>query len=344
MLYRCAAHAPETGHGGGAPRRRGHRVIDIHCHVYVAEAEPLFGPDEEEDDSLTGRINAEQHRLTLPALTDPLVRLADMERMGIDLQALSPAPFQYGYWLPPETGRAAARTINDRIAALAAEHPDRFVAMGTVPLQEPGMAVAELERCMGTLGMRGIEISTHVNGTDLSRAGLDRFFARAEELGAPLFMHPIGTSIDQRMEDHYLPNLLGHPIESALALAHLVFDGTLARHPGLKLCVAHGGGFLHGYWGRLDHAWRQRADCRQHIDRPPSDFLRQVHVDTVVFDPVQLGHLIEAWGAGRVLLGTDYPFDMGEADPVGLLDRLGGLGEDDRAAIEGGNAARLLGL
>lgn len=343
MLYRCAAHAPETGHG--TARTRGHRVIDIHCHVYVAEVEPLFGPDEEDDDdSLTGRINAEQHRLTLPALTDPLVRLADMERMGIDMQALSPAPFQYGYWLPPETGRAAARGINDRIAALAAEYPDRFVAMGTVPLQEPGMAVAELERCMAELGMRGIEISTHVNGTDLSRAGLDCLFARAEELGALLFMHPIGTSIGQRMDDHYFPNLLGHPIESALALGHLVFDGTLARHPGLKLCVAHGGGFLHGYWGRLDHAWRQRADCRQHIDRPPSDYLKQVHVDTVVFDPVQLGHLIEAWGAERVLLGTDYPFDMGEADPRGLIGRVAGLGDEDRAAIEGGNAARLLGL
>ena len=123
-----------------------------------------------------------------------------------------------------------------------------------------------------------------------------------------------------------------------------MFDGTLERHPDLKLCVAHGGGFLHGYWGRLDHAWRARADCRVHIDRPPSHYLGRVHVDTVVFDAMELGHLIEAWGAERVLLGTDYPFDMGEADPCGLLGRVAGLGETERAAIAGGNAARLLGL
>ncbi|MCB0221128.1 MAG: amidohydrolase [Chrysiogenetes bacterium] len=350
MLFRCARHAPEQGHGHGRASAKGarNRRIDIHCHVYVAEVEALL-PDDDDGaqdaiGSLTDRINAEQHRLTLPALTDPEVRLADMERQGIDIQVLSPAPFQYGYHLPPETGREVARTINERIATLAEGHPSRFTALGTVPLQEPGMAVAELERCVTELGMKGIEIDTRVNGRDLTRVGLERLFARAEELGAVLFMHPIGTSIAQRMDDHYFPNLLGHPMESALALGHLVFDGWLARHPDLKLVVAHGGGFLPAYWGRLDHAWRTRADCRQNIDREPSHYLRRVHVDTVVFDALELRHLIEAWGPERVLLGTDYPFDMGEPDPVGLLGRVDGLTASARALIECGNAARLLGM
>jgi len=348
MLFRCAHHAPEKGHGTTPSPTRRHRRIDIHCHVYVAAVEAIVSDDgevaEEAEASLTDRINAEQHRLILPALTDPDVRLADMERMGIDVQVLSPAPFQYGYHLPAELGREAARTINETIADLAARHPDRFIALGTIPLQQPEMALAELERCMDELGMKGIEINTHVNGCDLTRAGLAQVFARAEELGAVLFMHPIGTSFGQRMRDHYFANLLGHPIESALALGHLVFDGYLARYPDLKLVAAHGGGFLPSYWGRLDHAWHARADCRLEIDCPPSDYLRKVHVDTVVFDAIELGHLIEAWGAERVLLGTDYPFDMGEPDPVGLLDKVGGLDDSQIALIEGGNAARLLGL
>jgi aminocarboxymuconate-semialdehyde decarboxylase len=198
-----------------------------------------------------------------------------------------------------------------------------------------------MKRCVNDLGMRGIEISSHVAGRELAEPEFRPFFAAAEELDVLLFMHPLGFTHGQRLSEHYFNNLIGNPIESTLAVAHLIFGGVLDRYPGLKLCVAHGGGYLPTYWGRMDHAWRARADCRQHISKPPSEYLRQIYFDTLVFDRRQLEFLLETYGAEHLLMGTDYPFDMAEPDPVGFH---GGLDEIDRAKILGGNAARLLKL
>jgi aminocarboxymuconate-semialdehyde decarboxylase len=213
--------------------------------------------------------------------------------------------------------------------------------MGTVPLQDTDMAVAELKRCVNELGMRGIEIGTNVDGSELADERLRPFFAAAEDLGLLVFMHPLGFSHGQRLAKHYLDNILGNPIESAIALSHLIFSGVLDAHPALKLLVAHGGGYLPGYWGRMDHAFRAREDCRRHIDREPSSYLREVFLDTLVFDAAQLDFLVRTHGADKLCLGSDYPFDMAEPDPVPFHD---GLDEADKAAILGLNAAALLGL
>lgn len=354
MIFKCAVHAPSTG-AGNAPQvhRRGRTMtVDIHCHcncaavaeMMQAEAERAGRPPLAYGSALTQEVNRDQLAAIAPQMDSVEVRLADMDRMGIDVQALSVPPYQFYYWADPETGRDAARKLNEYLIETAAQAPDRFVALGTVPLQNPEMAVAELERCMRELGMRGVEILTHVEGTELSRAGLDPFFARAEELGALIFIHPDGFTHGERFQEHYFLNLVGHPIENTLAIGHLVFDGVLDRHPGLKICVAHGGGYAPMYGGRFDHGWHARPDCRQQIAEPPSTYMKQLYFDSVVFEPDQLGFLIGKYGADHVLLGTDYPYDMGEDDPLGLIGRVDGLSEEERAAVGGLNAARLLGI
>jgi len=213
--------------------------------------------------------------------------------------------------------------------------------MGVVPLQVPELAIAELGRCVDDLGMRGIEIPTHVAGRELSEPELRPFFAAAHERGVLLFMHPLGFTHGQRLREHYFNNVLGNPIESTIAVAHLIFDGVLDQLPLLKLCIAHGGGYLPMYAGRMDHAFRARTDCRQHIQKPPSEYLKHLFFDTVVFDQAQLDFLLKQYGADQLCLGSDYPFDMAEPDPVGFHAH---LAKNDRDKILGGNATRLLGI
>ncbi len=254
---------------------------------------------------------------------------------------LSPLPGQSVYVAPPDAAREAARLTNDGIAAAVAQHPDRFAGMGLVPFQTPELAIAEMRRCVRELGLRGVEVPSHIAGRELSEPAFRPVLAAAEELGVLLFLHPLGTSHGERLRDHYLNNILGNPIDSAIAVAHLIFDGVLEQLPGLKVCVAHGGGHAAAYWGRWDHAWGVRPDCRRHIARPPSEYLRRLYFDTLVFDRAQLRFLLSTYGADHLCLGTDYPFDMAEPDPLGLHAE---LCEADRAAVLGGTAARLLGL
>jgi aminocarboxymuconate-semialdehyde decarboxylase len=354
MILKCAVHAPSAGAGNGQTvSRRGRTLtVDIHCHCNCAvvaaemrdEAERAGHAALAYGDALTRDVNEKQLAAIAPKMDSVEARLADMDRMGIDVQAISLPPYQLYYWAGPDLGRDVARRLNEFLIETAAKAPDRFVTLGTVPLQHPEFAVAELERCVKDLGMRGVEILTHVEGRELSRTNLDPFFAKAEELGALVFIHPDGFTHDERFQEHYFLNLVGHPIENSLAIGHLVFDGVLDRYPGLKVCVAHGGGYAPAYAGRFDHGWRARPDCREHIDRPPSEYMKQLYFDTVVFEPDQLEFLIRKYGADHILLGTDYPYDMGEDDPAGLIARVEGLSEDERAAVGGLNAARLLGI
>jgi aminocarboxymuconate-semialdehyde decarboxylase len=360
MLYQCVACSPaaERGAARGVKVRRDKkwRTIDIHCHCMVAEANALVmsatgvvggGTDINANahvNELTRSIGRERNQIDFPRLTSVDTRLADMDRLGIDIQVISPSPGHFIYAAPPEVARDSARIVNDHIATLTAKHPDRLKGMGTVPLQDCDMAVAELERTVKELGFRGVEISTNVRGVDLTRAGLEKFFAKVEELGVMIFMHPFGTSLVGRMSDHYFPNTIGHPLESALAVGQLVFDGYLEKFPKLKVCIAHGGGYIPAYFGRFEHAWAHRADCRVNIRKPPSHYLKKLHFDTVVFSEVELKHLIETWGADHIMLGTDYPFDMAEPDPVGFLRRVKGVTTADMAKVAGGNAERLLGI
>jgi aminocarboxymuconate-semialdehyde decarboxylase len=353
MLFTCApAGSVLPGRFPGTPRGRGkHWCVDIHCHVHSTAAadmvkglvRPEHEPAQQFSDDRTRAVGREQMQRIMPQLTSVERRLADMDAMGIDIQALAPSPAQTYYWAEPDLGLATARAVNDNIAAIVADHPDRFVGMGTVPLQEPELALRELDRIVGSLGFRGVEINTNVAGEDLSSGRLRTFFARAEELGVVVFVHPIGFTEGRRLTEHYFNNVIGNPLESTLAVGHLIFGGVLEGHPGLKVVVAHGGGYLPAYSGRLDHAAAARPDCCVHLGRMPSDYLRQLHFDTIVFDPDQLRYLVSRYGADHVLLGTDYPYDMGDNDPIGFIESAG-LDAADVRAIMGVNAARLLGL
>lgn len=329
-------------------QRGRHLVVDIHAHLNVALAETRIRSEIPDlprglpfSCPASDAVNARQFQQIGAKLNGVTERLADMDRLGVDVQALSPNPGQYYYFTPPELGRELSRTINDGIAEACAQAPDRLVGIGTVPLQNTEMAIAEMRRCVTEGGLRGIEIGTSVGPRELADDSLRPFFAAAEELGVLLLLHPLGFTHGERLREHYLNNVIGNPLESTIAVSHLIFGGVLDAYPGLKMCVVHGGGYLPGYWGRMDHAWRARDDCRGQIARPPSSYLRQLWFDTLVFDRAQLDFLVATHGADRLCLGSDYPFDMAEPDPVGFV---AGLPETERAKILGENAARLLGL
>jgi aminocarboxymuconate-semialdehyde decarboxylase len=329
-------------------QRGRHLVVDIHAHLNVASAEtalhaaiPGLPHGLPFSCAASDAVNARMFSRIGSRLNGVQERLADMDRLGVDVQALSPNPGQYYYFAPPELGRELAQDINNGIAEAVATAPGRFVGIGTVPLQDVGMAIDEMRRGITECNLRGIEIGSNVSGRDLSEPAFRPFFAAAEELGLLLFPHPLGFTQGERLSQHYLNNLIGNPLEASIALSHLIFCGVLDAFPGLRLCVAHGGGYLPGYTGRMDHAFRAREDCRQRIAAEPSSYLRRLWFDSLVFDRDQLDFLVQRYGADRICLGSDYPFDMGEPDPVGFLDR---LDESTRARVLGLNAADLLGL
>jgi aminocarboxymuconate-semialdehyde decarboxylase len=308
-------------------------------------APPLADPFTFYSSEETRGYNAAHFAAIVPQLTDPVRRLEDMERMGVDVQALSVAPPQYYYWADPGLGRTLARRQNEHLASMVARHPNRFVGLATVPLQDVDAAVAELDHAVEELGLRGVEICTNVNGLDLDNRRFRPFFARVAELGVVVLLHPHGFTHGQRLMDYYLTNVIGNPLESTIAVTRLLHGGVLEEFPGLRLCVVHGGGYLPFYASRMDHAWRQRPEGRHHIpDRPPSSYLRRIFVDCLVYDPAHLAFLIQQMGADHVVVGTDYPYDMGYDDPVGLVETTPGLSAEDRARILGRTAAALLGL
>ena len=346
--------ARSKGHAKTVVRDRKGRAlkVDIHCHYLnrdaaakLAHLNPSqYEPSVKFASQLTREVNVKQMQDRAAMLSTIEVRLKDMDRMGIDIQAVSPAPQQTYYWTEPGLGAEVSRMVNDRLAEIVAKWPDRFVGLGTVPLQNVELAVIELERCVKHLDLRGVEINPNVAGKELTdpSLNLDRFFAKARELDIVIFMHPIGFTQGERLMDHYLNNIIGNPLDTTVGTSHLIFGGVIERHPGLKIVLPHAGGFLGHYWARMDHAWRARPDCRTVIKKPPTSYLKKFFFDTITFDPEMLRNLIDKFGAAQVLLGTDYPFDMGEEDPVGLINSVPRLPSAEKQRIMGGNAARLL--
>jgi len=279
-----------------------------------------------------------------PRLTRVEQRLADMDSMGVDIQVLSPSPTQYYYWADRDRAQQIVRVQNEHVAEVCAQHPDRLIGLGTLALQHAELAAEQLEYGMKRLGLKGVEISTSVNGEELDVARLTPFWRRAEELGALVFIHPFGTTLGERVNTHYLSNIIGQPLETTIALSHLIFGGVLDRHPGLRIVAAHGGGYLPSYCGRSNHGYAVRPEAKAGAQLPPVEYLRKIWFDTLVYEPEALRHLINVVGVSQVVVGSDYPFDMGHYDPHGLLAATNGLSEAERSAILGGNAATLLGL
>ncbi|GAA0486980.1 amidohydrolase family protein [Microbacterium aurantiacum] len=254
----------------------------------------------------------------IPKLTDVSVRLAEMDRQGVDRQWVSASPNHFYPWADEELAVWAARESNRLIATHIGLAPERLTGLGLVPLQHPERIVECLEDAVLGHGLVGVEISSFAGDVELSDPRLEPFWARASELGAIVFLHPFGCSLDERLDRFYLSNTVGQPAENAVALSHLIFAGVLDRHPGLRLVAAHGGGYLPTAIGRSDHAWRVRPEAHG-CAHAPSTYLRKIFFDTVVHDTVGLRRLVETVGASQVVLGSDFPFDMGLEDPVGFV-------------------------
>jgi aminocarboxymuconate-semialdehyde decarboxylase len=326
-------------------------VIDSHGHLLVPEASALVAghPGQAADEAAERaaftaqsiEINQNQIQRVWPQLTSVQRRLADLDAIGVDLQIVGPMPM-HRYWAEPPLALALTRTINEAVAAHCAQGQGRLFGLGTLPLQHPALAVDELDYAVRRLGLHGVSVSTSVDGRELADRRFDPVWEAAASLGAVVFIHPWGCSLGSRLGANFLGNTFGQPTETALALSHLIFGGTLDRHPDLRLLAAHGGGFLPTYIGRSDHAWTVRPDARG-CTALPSSYLRRIWYDALVYTPQALVHLVEAAGADRVMLGTDYPFDMGVTDPVERASAAG-LPAADLTAILSGNAAALFGL
>lgn len=326
--------------------------VDIHGHLAVPEADSLVRDEEgflgelaferacHSSESLA--VNRTQLERVTPKMTDVRRRLADLDAMGVDVQLVGPMPMHH-YWAAPALATRLARATNEAVAAHCASGDGRLLGLGTVPLQHPELAVAVLEHAVGVLGLKGVSVSTVVKDRELADPAHERLWTRAAELGAVVLIHPWGCGLGARLAAHYLGNTIGQPAETTVALSHIVFSGLLDRHPGLRLIAVHGGGYLPFYLGRADHAWKVRPDA-QGCALPPSAYLRRMWFDSLVYTPEGLAALVAAAGADRVLLGTDYPFDMGVDDPLQRLAATTSLTGAQRAAIAGGNAATLLGL
>src|SRR5438094_613565 len=267
-------------------------------------------------------------------------RIAEMDKLRVDLQVLSLCPPMV-YWADPVLGTRLARSFNDALAASVAERPDRLAGLATVPLQDVAESVAELERAMA-LGLRGVSIGSNVNGKDLDHPDLSPFFAKAEALRAVVFIHPLDVLGVERIRPYYLHNGLGNPFDTAVAAARLMMGGVLDRFPRLQVCLAHAGGALPYLVGRLDRVFRVREEARGKARRRPSGYLRRFHYDTVVHHELALRYLVDLVGSDRVVVGSDYRFDMGCLDPRRAVAAVGLLSPADRTASLGGAAAKKL--
>lgn len=325
-------------------------TVDVHSHLMVPKsaelARPHLKPELEPrtlySSSLTNDLNNEFYRLAHGKYTDPAARIADMDAMGVEIQLVSLTPFHYFYWADSDLGPRLASLQNETIAKAVEFDRHRLVGVGTLPLAHPSAAVTEIQR-VADLGFPAVEIGADVNGADLDAPTLEPVWDALEQTGLVVILHPAGFTEARRLTDYYLVNVIGIPLSTTLAVTRMILGGVFDRHPDLRMVLVHGGGFLPFYWARTDHAFRHRPEMREHIDRLPSEYLKEFHYDLTVFDPSLVEVLARTVGADRLMIGTDYPFDMGETDPLGLLER-SGLSPQDRELVAGGNARRLFSL
>jgi aminocarboxymuconate-semialdehyde decarboxylase len=332
----------------------GSKTIDIHCHLATPATRPLADPHRRPQDEpynyFMGADSKEHNSVMFPTivekLTDPAARIEHMDAMGVDVQGLATFVSEYYYWTPGAVGAELSRMQNDTLAQAVADHPDRFAGFGaTVPLQDTDLAIAELDRVVNDLGFHGIQIGGTIAGHNLDEPRFRPFWEATAALGAAVILHPSGFPEGQRFGDYFLTNCVGNPLETMVAATRMIFSGLFEEHPGIKLVLLHGGGYLPFYAARSDHTWEVRPETRTHIpEHPPSHYMKRLFYDTMVFQPLYLKHLVEIVGSDRVMLGTDFPFDMGETDPVGLIDSVPDLSDEERAALKGGNASRVFGF
>ncbi len=326
-------------------------TVDFHAHMTIPAADDHVKPHVSNEaitnvqyaNQTTLAARAKQHEVRWAHMTEVEERLADMDKMGIDVMAISCSPGQFYYQADPALGVESSQIVNDTIAAKIKKHPKRFIGIATVPLQDTNHAIVELERAIGQLGFRGVEVGASVNEEELSAERLEPFWAKCQELDVPVFIHPTSFA-SPRLRRHMLTNTIGNPLETTVAVHYLIFDGVMERFPRLKVFLAHGGGFAAHYAARMDHAYGARSDSRGSIPELPSTYLKRFYLDTVVFAVDQLDFLIGKYGSDHVLVGTDYPFAMGEYDPIEHVCQSENLNESDREKICGLNALSIMNL
>jgi predicted TIM-barrel fold metal-dependent hydrolase len=314
------------------------RTVDAHAHCYFHEAIDLMG-------DAAGKVlppvkGVPEHFIVIEQ------RLKEMDAMAIDMEVLSINPFWYGK--DPDIGGQIVKVQNEKLAELCASQPERFAAFASLTLQFPDLAVQQLETAIKKQGLRGAAIGSSVLGEDFSDPKFHPVWAKAEELGAVLFIHPQSPpELAKRFKGNgWLSNTIGNPLDTTIALQHLIFEGTLDRFPGLKILAAHGGGYLGSYAARSDHAcFVSPQNCNPNITlkKKPSEYLNQLHFDAMVFTPEGLRHLVAQVGAGQIVLGTDHPIPW-EEHPVDQVFATTTLSDEQKVAILGGNAARLFGI
>ena len=302
------------------------KVIDVHAHCVVPGIMEMMG----------------QKTTANGALMMGTSRLQQMDEQGIDVEVLSINPFWYA--IDRDLARTLIKAQNEKLAEFCRDHSDRFAGLATVALQHPELAAEQLEEGM-KMGLRGVSIGASVNGEELASPRLDPFWAKAEALRAPIFMHPQGVPELKRLQGNgLLTNVIGNPLDTTIAISHLIFEGTLDRFPGLRICAAHGGGYLPSYADRSDHGCLTFPEqCKGKISKPPTAYLKQLYVDSLVFSSEALRHLVAVCGISQIVLGTDYPFPW-TSTAVDHVLGTSALSDADRVAILGGNAAKLLNI
>jgi aminocarboxymuconate-semialdehyde decarboxylase len=335
-------------------------IIDLHTHILPP---PEAWPDLRERFGYGGWVKVERcdacsARMMIDGrhfrdigenCWSPRTRIEACEAAGVDMQILSTVPVMFGYWARPRDCLEVSRMLNDHIADVCRDHPGRFHGLGTVPMQDAKLAIRELERCVGPLGFRGIEIGTHIDGDrksmNLDAPELFDIFAAASELGAAVFVHPWDMMGKDRMPKYWLPWLVGMPAEGALAICSMIFGGVLERLPRLRICFAHGGGSFPYTIGRIQHGFDARPDlCAVDNARPPEEYLGRFYVDSLVHDAESLRFLIGKVGVDRIALGSDYPFPLGEDVPGALIRSMDDLAPAMKERMLGGTAIEFLGL
>src|SRR5262245_6461776 len=313
-------------------------VIDVHAHILEPEVlEFTFKHSMFAQAVAAGGIP----QPLMQRMTDMSLRITEMDVMGVDIQVISPSILQQcTYFAEPEEGLRMEKIVNDRVAEAVAAKPDRLVGLGSVPMQDVALAAQELERCVNSLGLRGVIISSNVNGKEIGDASFKPFWAKAEQLGATIFIHPAGST-DPRMRKHRQLITLGQPLEEAFAQSSLIYEGVMDAFPKVKVLFAHGGGFLPFYTGRHDNDWR-KGNGTPNMKKDFSSYLPRFYYDTVLFNPDMLEFLVTKVPSSHVLLATDYPF--AENRPVEYVRSAKKLSREDQDAILGRNAAKLLGI
>jgi len=274
---------------------------------------------------------------------DPKKRIEQMDKEGIDVQVLSPIPVTFTYWADADKCLELSKVQNDFIAATVKEYPDRFAGLGTVPLQNADVAIAEMERCINELGLVGIEVGSNVNGQNFDEPEIQKFLEAAAKMDVPIFVHPWATVGQERMPRHRFMYAIGMPSETALAAASVIYSGILDRHPNLKLCFAHGGGSFPYVLARIDQAWESWPDSRT-TEEKPSHYATKLYFDTLVYDPKNLQFMIDKFGTDKLIAGSDFPFVLREVPSGKVVDVMENLSDADKKKMLGENAMAFLGL